>query len=472
MAHQRRSGAHKEKNSRKVLNFVRIFVYRGSFEQASSSISATKLDSMKPPPSPSDPPLHSGFTRAFAHNQVSWVHKTWVSVCNALPKHDAISQDKLVEPSGGPLKESPSDDKCLHQNSLEALPSLGKHIMLNMSEKSLARGRALLHDGECSCGSKTDDDGLVPAFVGVFFQTHPKERCHIAHILADGGWARRSLHNFAFARLRGEPGMICSSSSQPLVDIDGASSQGKLDKASAPMLLASSPKLLLRSFRQQILQAVPHQQEQQNIPDKEALNSVQDFFMYTESEGRKVFEELDRDSDGKLTLEDLTVAMKKMKLPEAYAKDFMQSGRPLWRAKHYGWSDFSSLLQEKEPVIVELFNSLGVSNSGTVKSSHVKNSLVKAGLSATEADVCAMMKFLAQDVNGGLKYGQFRRFMLLLPTEHLTQDPWSVWLKAATTHGVESFGEDFQRPILNFVSLLSRNLTQHFDWVAKERAYE
>ncbi|MCO5601475.1 hypothetical protein L7F22_055596 [Adiantum nelumboides] len=455
MAHQQQSGAQNEQTTRKAPNAVGISEYEG------------------PLPSPQcDSPFHARLAKAIAHHQVSRLHKAWASVCNALPRQDVPSPKEPVE-SNGFLKESSSDDKCSHHINLEALPLLGKHIVLYMSEQSLARGQKSLcaeNSGGCSCGSKTDsfhnmDDGFVPAFVGVFLQTHPKERGRLSDKFVDGSWAQRSLHNLAFARLRGEPGMICS---RPQVHSTEAS-QGPLDMASSPLVLASSPKLLMRSLREQILHAVPHQQ-QQNVPDKEVLTSVQDFFMYTESEGRKVFEELDRDSDGKLTLDDLTMAMKKMKLPLAYAKDFMQGGQSLWRAKHYGWSDFCSLLHEKEPVIVQLFNSLGVSNSGTVKSSHVKSSLVKAGLSATEADVSAMMKFLAEDESGGLKYGQFRRFMLLLPSEQLTQDPWSVWLKAATMNGMESFSEDIHLPVLNYVSLLARNLTHHFD-SAKERAY-
>ncbi|KAF8706952.1 hypothetical protein HU200_030561 [Digitaria exilis] len=50
-------------------------------------------------------------------------------------------------------------------------------------------------------------------------------------------------------------------------------------------------------------------------PDKKKLFSVQDFFRYAEFEGKRFFEELDRDGDGQVTLEDLEIAMRKRRLP-------------------------------------------------------------------------------------------------------------------------------------------------------------
>uniref|UniRef100_A0A0E0LTF9 EF-hand domain-containing protein n=1 Tax=Oryza punctata TaxID=4537 RepID=A0A0E0LTF9_ORYPU len=50
-------------------------------------------------------------------------------------------------------------------------------------------------------------------------------------------------------------------------------------------------------------------------PDKKNLFSVHDFFTYAEFEGKWFFEELDRDRDGQVILEDLEVAMRKWRLP-------------------------------------------------------------------------------------------------------------------------------------------------------------
>lgn len=488
MAHHQRNRAPNKKNSGKAPNFAEILAFRGCFlvpkasKASSSATLATQLNSSTPsllPPSGRDLPFQVDYINNSADKQVSWVHKAWTSVCNVLPKQGAAPHEEVVKPNG-PLTESSLSVKCSHENKLEGVPSLGKHILLYMSEKSLIKGHVLCDvENSCACNIVSNSDGFgnlddesESSFVGVFLQNQTKDGAHLASRLVDGGWARRGLHSMAFARLRGEPGMICASSSRSHVEF-GDAMQTQHYEESTPLQLASSSssfhRLSLKSFRERMVQLVPHHhqpQQLQDFPDKEMLNSVQDFFMYTEYEGKKVFEEFDRDADGKLTLDDMKLAMQKMKLPVGYAKDFMRSRHWLWPAKYFGWSDFSSLLQEKEPVIVRLFNSLGVSKSGMVKSTHVKDSLLKAGLSATEANVAAMMKFLAEDVDDGLKYGQFRRFMLLLPTEQLTQDPWSVWLKAATTHGVEPLSDDLQLSVCDHVtSVVPRNLSHHLGLV-------
>jgi hypothetical protein len=45
-------------------------------------------------------------------------------------------------------------------------------------------------------------------------------------------------------------------------------------------------------------------------PDRSRLSSVESFFRYTEEEGRRFFEELDRDGDGRVTLDDLRLCMR------------------------------------------------------------------------------------------------------------------------------------------------------------------
>lgn len=170
----------------------------------------------------------------------------------------------------------------------------------------------------------------------------------------------------------------------------------------------------------------------QDFPDKKKLFSVQDFFRYTEAEGRRFFEELDRDNDGQVTLEDLEAAMRKRRLPQQYAREFMRRTRKHWFAKSFGWNEFLSLMEQKEPMMLRAYNSLSLSKSGTLQKNQVLTSLRNAGLPATEENAAAMMRCLDPDTRGSIAYGHFRNFMLLLPPERLGDDPRMVWFEAAT----------------------------------------
>eukprot|EP00850_Spirogloea_muscicola_P006767 SM000032S12151 [mRNA] locus=s32:938599:942338:+ [translate_table: standard] len=171
----------------------------------------------------------------------------------------------------------------------------------------------------------------------------------------------------------------------------------------------------------------------QAFPDKRRLSSVQDFFQYTEEEGRRLFRELDRDADGQVTLADLEELMRRRKLPPRYARSFLRRARRSWLAKSFGWDEFLLLMEQKEPTMLRAFNSLSLSESGTLQKSQVLDSLRRAGLPATEENAKAMMRCLdADNDEGQVAYGQFRNFMLLLPPERLGGDASMVWFEAAT----------------------------------------
>lgn len=139
--------------------------------------------------------------------------------------------------------------------------------------------------------------------------------------------------------------------------------------------------------------------------------------------GRRFFDELDRDGDGKVNLEDLEIAMRKRKLPRRYAHDLMRRTRSHLFSKSFGWKQFLSLMEQKEPTILRAYTSLCLSKSGTLQKSEILASLKNAGLPANEDNAVAMMRFLNADAEEFISYGHFRNFLLLLPSDRLQEDP-------------------------------------------------
>ncbi|KAJ8765949.1 hypothetical protein K2173_020465 [Erythroxylum novogranatense] len=255
------------------------------------------------------------------------------------------------------------------------------------------------------------------------------------------------LGNMRFARVGGVPSSLVGVSSSVNEEGDHGASSGRSDETggSLPQKLAggilSIPLSNVERLKStlstvsltELIELVPHiGRSSKDHPDKKKLFSVQDFFRYTEAEGRRFFEELDRDGDGEVTLEDLEIAMRKRKLSQKYARDFMRRAKSHLFSKSFGWKQFLSLMEQREPTILRAYTSLCLSKSGTLQKSEILASLKNAGLPANEDNAVAMMRFLNADTEESISYGHFRNFMLLLPADRLQDDPRSIWFEAAT----------------------------------------
>ncbi|KAI3470419.1 hypothetical protein Pfo_027082 [Paulownia fortunei] len=264
------------------------------------------------------------------------------------------------------------------------------------------------------------------------------------------GGKRADVHGFLgnlnFARVGGVPSSIVGVPSVKDVEEEGISnainqedgggnSPQKLAKGLLSISLSNIERLrstLSTLSLTELIELLPQigRPSKDDHPNKQKLFSVQDFFRYTEAEGM-FFQELDRDGDGQITLEDLEIAMRKRKLPKRYAHEFMRHTRSHLFSKSFGWKQFSSLMEQKEPTILRAYTSLCLSKSETLQKSEILASLDNAGLPANEDNAVAMMRFLNAETEESISYRHFRNFMLFLPSDRLQEDPRSIRSEAA-----------------------------------------
>lgn len=204
--------------------------------------------------------------------------------------------------------------------------------------------------------------------------------------------------NLSFARIRGSPSSI----------VDANAGEGKISGYNGVESSNDSMAELIELVRL--------------LPDQRKQLSVQDFLRNMQEEGRRLFEDLDRDKDGRVSLDDLEVGMSKRGLPKRYARELLRSTRRHLFSKSIGWKQFLSLMEQKELVILRAYATLCLSGSGTPQKNEIAASLGMVGVSENEDDTVALMHYLHADNGKSVSYSHFRNFVLLLPSQHFEGD--------------------------------------------------
>ncbi|ONK62438.1 uncharacterized protein A4U43_C07F3860 [Asparagus officinalis] len=181
----------------------------------------------------------------------------------------------------------------------------------------------------------------------------------------------------------------------------------------------SSSESLNAASMEELIELVPQ------LSDKEKQFSVREFLQCTQNEGRQLFEELDRNKDGQVTLEDLEIAMSKRRLPKRYARELLRCTRRHLFSKSISWKEFLSLMEQKELAILRAYSTLSFGDSLTPQGNQIAGSLRIAGAPENEDNTVSLMHYLNVDNGESISYSQFRNFMLLLPSEQLEGDRWN-----------------------------------------------
>lgn len=138
----------------------------------------------------------------------------------------------------------------------------------------------------------------------------------------------------------------------------------------------------------------------------------------SDAEIRKLFNQLDTDGSGDITLAELEQAGKDDKLGPLYSYESCKSFLELADtdgSNSLDFEEFKAWVNDRETVLRNLFQRMDVNNSGSVCSKDLKDGLIELGCEVSTEHAERIIEKLDADKSGTLEYEELLRATLIFP---------------------------------------------------------
>jgi len=131
---------------------------------------------------------------------------------------------------------------------------------------------------------------------------------------------------------------------------------------------------------------------------------------------RELFDSIDVDRSGKISVKEAQIALKKIGLPTTRK----QMEKLIQQADTSGdgemdWEEFCTFVKAKRKTLKELFDSIDKDKSGHLSHDEVFDALEKQGLASNPDTVKDILNRMDVDQSGEISFAEFEQFLAALP---------------------------------------------------------
>eukprot|EP00731_Ephydatia_muelleri_P024676 Em0016g947a len=140
----------------------------------------------------------------------------------------------------------------------------------------------------------------------------------------------------------------------------------------------------------------------------------------TEQKLREIFDNLDKDKDGKLGSAELSEGFRQLGVPNAVhsTKDFLGKGDTN-KDDLMDFAEFTRYCLANEQKLWSVFQQLDKNHDGEIDAEEVKLSLKMLGLDVSDGDVVKLLMKMDKDGNVRISWEEWREFLLLQPDTNI-----------------------------------------------------